>query len=74
MVCVRLETEMAAEEIEAGGEEDPRACPDDGVESEEVEGVEEVDVESDTMGDGGDVRPSNDGSVAVTVETLKDAW
>ncbi len=74
VVYVWLETEAAAEEIKARGEEDPRARPDDGGESEEVEGVEEVDVESDTMEDGSDVRPSNDISVAVTVETLKDAW
>ncbi len=74
MVCVWLEMEKAAKEIKAGGEEDPRACPDDGVELEEVEGVEEVDVEADTMGDGGGVRPSNDRSAAVIVETLKDVW
>ena len=36
--------------------------------------MEEVDAEADTMGDGGDVKPSNDISVAVTVETLKDVW
>ncbi len=69
-----MEMETSAEDIEAGEEEDPHACPDDGVESEEVEGVEEVEVALDTMGDGGEVRPSNDGSVAVMVETLKDAW
>ncbi len=72
-VCMQLEMETAAEEIEAGGEEYPIARPDDGVESEEVEGSEEIGVALDKMGDGGEVRPSNDGSLAVTVEMLKDA-
>ncbi len=68
-----MEMEAAAKEIIAGGEEDSSACPDDGVDLEEVEGAEEVDVALDKMGDGGKFRPSNNGSAAVTVETLKDA-
>ncbi len=68
-----LETEAASKEIKAGGEEDPSARPDDGVESEEVEDAEEVDITLEKMGEGGEVRPSKDGSAAATVETLKDA-
>ncbi len=40
---------------------------------EEVEGAKEVGVALDKLGEGGDVRPSKDGSATVTVESLKDA-
>ncbi len=72
-MCVGLETEAAAEEIEEGGEEDHSARPDDKVESGDMEGAEEVDVALDKIGEGGKVRPSKDRSAAVTLETLKDA-
>ncbi len=68
-----LEMEVAAEDIEAEEEEEPDARPDDGSESEELKGSEEVNVALDKMGGGGEVRSSKEGSASVMVEMLKDA-